>query len=387
MLTVYRRHLKRCEHRDEGRHYRRCQCPIWVDGTLNGREIRQSLDMRDWQRAQDLVRQWEAAGQRDDQPRRMTVKEAWERFLADAEARKLQPATVEKYKLLRRKMEAFAEQHGGLAFMDQFDLDVLSDFRSQWKCGPRTGLKQLERLRAFFRFAQKRKWIADNPAADLKAPKIPPSPTLPFTRDEMRQILEALETYSASAGARNGQRLRAFVLLLRYSGMRIGDAAQLTTERIVGDRLFLYTQKTGQPVNVLLPKFVAEALDACPRGSDRHFFWTGRSTVHSVIGKWQRRLARLFQLAGVPKGHAHRFRDTFAVEFLLAGGTLEQLSVLLGHSSLRITERHYAPWVGERQQQLEAQLARAWALDPIALAETKGTYQVRSEKGPHNRVM
>jgi hypothetical protein len=29
----------------------------------------------------------------------------------------------------------------------------------------------LERLRAFFRFAQKRKWVTENPALDLKAPK------------------------------------------------------------------------------------------------------------------------------------------------------------------------------------------------------------------------
>jgi site-specific recombinase XerD len=34
-------------------------------------------------------------------------------------------------------------------------------------------LKKLERLRAFMRFAEKRKWIDDNPAIELKAPKVP----------------------------------------------------------------------------------------------------------------------------------------------------------------------------------------------------------------------
>jgi hypothetical protein len=38
MLTIFRRHLKRCEHRAEGRKYRRCKCPLWADGFLNGVE-------------------------------------------------------------------------------------------------------------------------------------------------------------------------------------------------------------------------------------------------------------------------------------------------------------------------------------------------------------
>jgi integrase len=99
---------------------------------------------------------------------------------------------------------------------------------------------------------------------------------------------------------------------------------------------------------------IQRALETCPRGSGPYFFWTGLSTVHTATGLWQRTLKKLFQLANVPGGHADRYRDTFAVEFLLSGGTLEQLSVLLGHSSVRITERHYSPWVRERQIQLEA---------------------------------
>ncbi len=30
---------------------------------------------------------------------------------------------------------------------------------------------------------------------------------------------------------------------------------------------------------------------------------------------------------------------------LLAGVPLEQVSVLLGHQSIKVTERHYSPWV------------------------------------------
>jgi hypothetical protein len=88
---------------------------------------------------------------------------------------------------------------------------------------------------------------------------------------------------------------------------------------------------------------------------------------------------KLFELAEVPKGHAHRFRDTFAVELLLAGVPIERVSVLLGHQSVRITERHYSPWVRARQEQLEQDLKRVWEQDPVALLETKGTPEVHDK--------
>jgi hypothetical protein len=67
------------------------------------------------------------------------------------------------------------------------------------------------------------------------------------------------------------------------------------------------------------------------------------------------------------------FRDTFATELLLAGVPLERVSVMLGHSSTKVTEEHYSPWVRARQEQLEAAVNAAWRRDPVVLARTKGT--------------
>jgi integrase len=69
-------------------------------------------------------------------------------------------------------------------------------------------------------------------------------------------------------------------------------------------------------------------------------------------------------------------RDTFAVELLLAGVPLDRVSVLLEHQSIRVTERHYAPWTASRQEQLERDLRASWTDDPVALSQTKGTPEV-----------
>ncbi|OLC97693.1 MAG: hypothetical protein DMG35_15875 [Acidobacteria bacterium] len=373
MLTLYRRHKPTCPHFSEGRSYHHCKCAIWADGVLAGREVRKSLRTRDWTKANRMVQKWEAEEQIIERAAPVTLADAWKSLLADLVARKLSDSTIRKYKLLERQMTAYGEEHG-LKMPAQFDLDVLSKFRATWKDGPRTAGKKLERLRAFFRFAQKRKWVPDNLASDLRAPKVFLCPTMPFTREEMLRILAAIDKYRcefSNRGAENARRIRALVLLLRYSGMRIGDAVSLTSDRIEGTRLFLYTQKTGVPVNTVLPEFVLKALDATPRVTAKHFFWDGTLNLETIVGSWRKRLSKLFDLAKVPGGHAHRFRDTFAVELLLAGVPIERVSVLLGHQSVRITEKHYSPWVRSRQEQLEADVRNAWASDPLIIEGTK----------------
>jgi Phage integrase family len=213
--------------------------------------------------------------------------------------------------------------------------------------------------------------MVNNPATDLKSPKVTLCPTLPFSNEDMREILAATELYQEempSHGVANGRRIRGLVLLLRYTGMRIGDAVNFSVERLKGNRVFLYTQKTGVAVNTVLPDFVVDALAATPAVTDKFYFWSGIGKLESIVRSWQTRLRRLFKLAKIPDGHAHRFRDTFAVELLLASVPIERVSVLLGHQSVRITEKHYAPWVRSRQEQLEADLARAWNRDPLVLS-------------------
>jgi integrase len=122
--------------------------------------------------------------------------------------------------------------------------------------------------------------------------------------------------------------------------------------RIQGDKLFLYTAKTGTAVYCPLPPIVVRALNAIP--ASKYYFWTGLSKPKSAVGDLQRTLKRLFRLAGVPDAHAHRLRDTFSEELLLADVPTERVSVLRGHQSVRITEKHYAPWVRARQEQLES---------------------------------
>lgn len=370
MLTIYRRHRKKCPHRVEGRSYRRCQCPIWVDGFLAGQEIRKSLGFRDWTRAQDLVRGWEADGKasNDLKPEPVTVKSACDEFIADAEARGLREPTLYKYRLLFRQLQEFAA-NDGIKYICESDLDRLRRFRATWRNKNIAARKKLEALRTFFKFCCDSGWIPSNPAVKIKPPKTSDPPTMPFSREEVDRVMAACQHYQSGrghAGPINAQRLRAMVLLLRFSGLRIRDAAMLRRERIVNGKLLLYTAKTGTPVYCPLPEPVVRELEVVQGTSKQFYFWSGEGKPKSCVGDWQRSLKKLFRLAGVPDGYAHRFRHTFATDLLLAGVPLDRVATLLGHTNSKVTERHYAPWIRARQEQLEADVRRVWGQIPSA---------------------
>jgi len=211
-------------------------------------------------------------------------------------------------KVRRAQFIQFGETEGR-RYLKEFDLPALRRFRASWVDSGISALKKLERLRAFYRFAFESGRVPENLPRKLKNPKVTNPPTLPFKKDEFVSILAACPKYTGDAA-----RLRAFVLLLRYSGMRIGDTATCARDRLNGRRLLLYMHKTNEPVFVVLPEFVVQALASMVPASDRYFFWTGEGDRETAAGNWRRSLRKLFRLVGVTDGHPHRFRDTFAVD-------------------------------------------------------------------------
>jgi integrase len=90
------------------------------------------------------------------------------------------------------------------------------------------------------------------------------------------------------------------ILLLRHLGLRISDAAVLERARLDGDKLFLYTQKTGTSVWVPLPPNTVEALKASPSDNDKYFFWNGNCLPTSAVKIWERTFETVFDKAKLP---------------------------------------------------------------------------------------
>ena len=177
-LRLYRRHLQSCPHTSYT--YTRCRCPIWVRGTLNHGKIQRSLDQTNWDAAGRLIAGWTHAGiigQINDPQHNRTLVDVIDLFLLDCDARKLAPETKKKYRNLlgyvdphtqrvKGRLRLFCDDRG-IAFLTDITLDVLTRFRATWPDSALTMSKTQERLRWFFGWCVKRKFIEDN-ALDVK---------------------------------------------------------------------------------------------------------------------------------------------------------------------------------------------------------------------------
>lgn len=152
------------------------------------------------------------------------------------------------------------------------------------------------------------------------------------------------------------------VLLLRHTGLRISDTCTLAKSRIQNDRIVLYTQKTGGHVLLPIPRELDLALQALPlpRGCDcdrGYFFWNGRTSKRAALGIAERTLAAVFRKAKVPRAHAHRFRHTLATEILAKGGTITDVTDVLGIGD-HVARKHSAKWSQARQERIFALMER-----------------------------
>jgi integrase/recombinase XerD len=352
-ISVFTRHLDGCTRSNE-RHSRRCKCWKYLDiHHDNGKRELRSAKTKSWEeaerRSQAILRQHEA-GKPVDSEGKKTIAGAVTAFIESrrSEARKETTIRILKMLLDKRMVEFFEAK--GLRYLYQVKMSDLEEFRSTWTGTSLTRYKLQERLKSFYRYCHSHGWIDSNPAQFLGRISVQQVPTDYFTPEEFGALLEAAD-----------EEERAFLLLLRWSGLRVSDALGLPRSAVIGNRLLVYTKKTGSPVSILLPPEVITALDGLDCGNPKYYFWRGSGELETARKRWTDRFGKLVKKAGIKKrAHIHMLRDTFAVEMLLSGVPIDQVSKMLGHSSIRITEKSYLPWSFARQEQLDQSVIKSW---------------------------
>lgn len=125
-LKLWRRHTPECPHCAKGRDFLGCRCPIWVDGSLNGKRIRQSLGTRDLHRAsRKLAKLEDEPKSADSQRKRQPIAHAIQAF--HESTRDLSRGTKRNYVRILRFLEQFTTTRG-LETIDQIDLETLNAF-------------------------------------------------------------------------------------------------------------------------------------------------------------------------------------------------------------------------------------------------------------------
>ena len=206
----------------------------------------------------------------------------------------------------------------------------------------RTAARKLASLRAAYRFFNKVGAFSENPAREVKSPKL--SKELPevLSIPEMAALLDAPDISQPT-----GKRDRAILEVLYSTGIRAAELAGLTTRAVdlVGGTVTVLGKRNKERM-AFLGEPAADALRAYLQvrgelGAPKHaqVFVNARGgplTTRSV----QRIVDRYVMLA-LPDRRGvspHTLRHSFATHLLNAGADLRVIQELLGHASLSSTQ-------------------------------------------------
>lgn len=385
MLSPYRRHTTHCKktRKFNPKELNKCLCPLWVIGQdTTGLYHRETLNTFDLQTAVLAINRIDR-GEVVREDSRVTVRDALTRYRSILSSqRQCDPKSINNnFGPVEKSLLEMADG-AKLVNLDQITDKRLDELTASWDLATSTQALRVTALKRFFNTACAKGWIKDNPADGILKPKrVIGGKTLPFNlEDEDSRVLEAAWHWEQSrsinkrhvrrqsAWARSPRTATGLIYLLRYTGLRISDAVvynprELRKRVFDGKEVYCYSvveqQKTKNPVWIPLPEQVSAAILNAPAITKEYPFWDGKTEKQAWGVAFQDQCLKfLEQEAQVPHIHAHRFRDTFAVDLLSRGVDIRSVSRLLGHSSIATTLEYYEHYLPSDQERLVAEVMK-----------------------------
>lgn len=276
------------------------------------------------------------ATQAPDRPAQVALS-GWLRFLQVEQGQG--PSWICKARRLGEEFLGLLEGPAGQLCWGRVDVEMVNDFLSRSVAGYSSSTAQSSAalLRGLLTWLGVNGWIDERISVGvLSARRVHTGLPKGLTPGEVAALKDAVDL-----GDPMGRRDLAIIVMLARLGIRTGEAAGLTLDDIDWREPSLRVVGKGGRVLVLpLPVDVGESLVDYLRvrradPGERAVFVRGlaplralqRAGITEVVSKHARR-------AGLDGVYAHRLRHTAARQVLAGGGTIRQVSELLGHASL-----------------------------------------------------
>lgn len=366
IVTIFVRHSADCKYAGD-EFTKRCNCRKHFRWTAHGKQYRRKAGTRSWAEAEDIKRKLEdqLSGRIPVTPEsnadELTLDRALQTFYANKEAQGVKIRVRNMYKRELGRLLDFSSARNLFTVAQALTLDNLIAFRATWTTTYPASSSRIvvqKHLNHFLGFAYNAGWIPRKPK--LSPIKSDAPETQPLTDAEYKSLLEH------STG-----KVRTLIQLMRWSGLAIRDASTLKRADVVTangvNKIIRDRTKTGTPLYIPIPADVAAEVQAVMNGNPVYVFWdrkTETSSEYRHAGYMGEQVAEAFKAAKIQSaGHmvSHRLRSTFAVDLLQKGVPLEHVSKMLGHKSVKTTEKHYLKWCKGRQDLLDSIVSATWA--------------------------
>jgi len=264
----------------------------------------------------------------------------------------------------RRDLAGFADwlrdsRGPGLDTAGRAEIQAYLAHRVQQGSSPRTSARLLSSLRRYYRWQLRDGRRADDPSAEIDAPRLGRPLPASLSEEQVMQLLQAPDTTRA-----RGLRDRAMLEVLYATGLRVSELVGLELHQV--NRQAGVLRITGKGSKERLVPLGEEALhwlsrylhDARPEllGEVRSdVMFPGRGGAALTRQAFWHSLRRYARTAGI-RSHLspHTLRHAFATHLLNHGADLRVVQMLLGHTDLSTTQI-YTHVARERLNQLHRQ--------------------------------
>lgn len=216
-------------------------------------------------------------------------------------------------------------------------------------------------VKSFLNFCVQEHYIKDYKR--VKMPRNDARQIIPLYDEEVTKIDQTFNMSSMM-----GLRDFCIVHLMLDAGFRSQEVINLKIQDVLFDKdALLVVNSKGSVSRIVimcpfLKRHLSSYFDLYRRGSaptDAVFIQikTKESINENVIKQY---FARLKKKTGIDRLHPHLLRHTFATSYILGGGNLEMLRILLGHSDYDVTKNYLH--LANQYQILQASI---YKLDPV----------------------
>lgn len=259
-------------------------------------------------------------------------------FLEERMAMRYSPHTIRDYRVTFKKFLAF---FGDLEFETINKHHIIQFMAAQSNVSAKTLRNYHANLSALWQWAIQQGVCKENPVRQIKAPVAEKKTIIPFSKMEISALLES------ASQSHYPLRDRAIILILLDTGIRASELCNLQIKdlnhvtghiRVIGkgkkERLVPISQETMGVIDEYLANR-KEISHSSPLFALRN---------GKALERWKLRkvLADLGNKSQVSRVFPHRFRHTFAIQFLRNGGNIYSLQKILGHSTLDMVKRYLA---------------------------------------------
>ncbi len=276
----------------------------------------------------------------------LTLDQAIDGYTLYAQARGLSPHTIADYTNTYRKFRYFLQ---GNPLLSEITPEHVQRFlTSHPGLTQKTLLNYHTGLAALWTWAIKYGYTADHPLHQVERPRKEKRAIIPYSESDLRAMIAALgksKTYArpgkrpSSHSLPHAERNRAILLILLDTGLRASELCNARIHhldlrnrrlRVFGkgakERTLPYSHNTGSALWRYLTTRPDDPANAPLITTGEHQPLT-RDHLYNTI-------TSIAQRAGVHHADVHRFRHTFAINYLRNGGDAYTLQILLGHTSM-----------------------------------------------------